>query len=267
MRVEDRILHATIDHPPINLLDAALIGDLFALVLWIGKAEEHDVRVVILDSAVDGFFLAHADVHLILAMPVERHEKPERLNAFHRLTEILRVLPVLTIAVIEGRARGGGCELAMACDLRFAARGLALFGQPEVGLGIIPGGGGTQRLPRLVGRARALELVLGCDDIGADAADRWGLVNRALPAEELRPFVQRLANRVAGYPAASVRAAKEAVDAGLPDPAPGLLDEADLFNRAWATGAGHGRIKAFLAAGGQTVEGEQNVPALLDDLP
>jgi enoyl-CoA hydratase/carnithine racemase len=114
-------------------------------------------------------------------------------------------MPKATIAVIEGIARGGGSELAMAFDMRFAALNKARLAQPEVALGIIPCGGGTQRLPQLVGRARAMEVILGCDDIDAATAEAWGYVNRALPADQLRPFVDQLANRIASYRSRSSR--------------------------------------------------------------
>ena len=111
-------------------------------------------------------------------------------------------MPKATIAVIEGRVGGGGSELALSCDMRFAALGRAVFNQPEVALGILPGGSGTVRLPRLVGRSRALEVILGCDDVPAELAERWGWVNRALPPDELWPFVDRLARAHRRLPAA-----------------------------------------------------------------
>src|SRR4029077_6198884 len=118
-----------------------------------------------------------------------------------------------TIGKIEGRARGGGSEFLLSLDMRFAALGRATLGQPEVALGIIPGGSGTQRLPRLVGRGRALEIVLGCDDFPADMAERYGWGNRALPPARLGPFIERPARRIAGFPAEAIALAKSAVAA------------------------------------------------------
>jgi enoyl-CoA hydratase/carnithine racemase len=141
--------------------------------------------------------------------------------------------------------------------MRFAALGRARLAQPEVALGIIPGGSGTQRLPRLVGRARALEIILGCDDIEADVAERWGYVNRALPHAELWPFVDRLAARIASFPAAAIALAKEAVDAADRTVVDGLLVEADCFNRSLASTETQERMRRFMAAGGQTVEVEK----------
>ena len=185
--VSDGICRATVDNPPINLLDANLILN------WRGSpsrsAVTTTVRVVVVDSADPDFFIAHADLTLIQRLPTDDTSLHDEISPFHALGEALRTMPKATIAVIEGIARGGGSELAMAFDMRFAALGKARLAQPEVALGIIPGGGGTQRLPRLVGRGRALEVILGCDDIDAATAEAWGYVNRALPPDELRPFV------------------------------------------------------------------------------
>jgi enoyl-CoA hydratase/carnithine racemase len=141
-----------------------------------------------------------------------------------------------------------------------------VLAQPEVALGILPGGGGTQRLPRLVGRARALEIVLGCDDVPADLAERWGYLNRALPPAELDPFVDRLARRIASFPPEAVALAKASVDAAMPSPLPGLLDEAHAFNRTLAVPETRRRMRAFLELGGQTPEVERDLGALVERL-
>ena len=250
VRVERGVGFATIDHPPINLLDLALIQELDRL----GAEVETDdaVRVLVLDSADPEFFIAHADVRLIQQLPAEAPPRPTSLGFFHVMVERFRTMPKATIAKIEGRARGGGSELVLSCDLRFAALGRAVLAQPEVAVGIIPGGSGTQRLPRLVGRARALEVILSCDDVPADLAERWGYVNRALPPAELTPFVERLAYRIASFPAEAIALAKRSVDAAERPTVEGLLEEADCFNRAVATPAARERMAAFLAAGGQT---------------
>jgi enoyl-CoA hydratase/carnithine racemase len=190
-------------------------------------------------------------------------ERRARLSRFAAMTEQWRTMPKATIAVIEGRARGGGSEFALALDMRFAAREAAVLAQPEVGLGIPPGGGATQRLPRLVGRGRALEIVLGGDDFDADAAERYGWVNRALPAAQLRPFVDRLAARIAAFPAPAVAAAKAALDAGEAALEDGLLEEHRLLRQALATPEATAAMERFLAAGGQTREGELDLGARL----
>jgi enoyl-CoA hydratase/carnithine racemase len=252
--VADGICRATIDNPPINLLDVNLILELGRFAGQV--ASDEDVRVVVVDSADPDFFIAHADITLIQALPRDDTSLHDELTPFHAMLEAFRTMPKATIAVIEGIARGGGSELAMAFDMRFAALGKALLGQPEVAIGIIPGGGGTQRLPRLVGRARALEVVLGCQDIDAATADAWGYVNRALPPDELRPFVDTLAARIASFPLDVIATAKRAVDAAVGDPVPGLRVEDQLFRETLAGPAAAQRMRAFLDAGGQTREVE-----------
>ena len=168
-------------------------------------AADDDVRVLIVDSADPEVFIAHADVGLILDLPPDDIGPHDELSLFHAVTEQVRTLPKATIAVIDGVCRGGGCEFAMAFDMRFAALGATVLGHPELAVGIIPGGGGTQRLPRLVGRGRALEVILGCMDIDAATAEAWGYVNRALPADQLRRFVDKLAARIASSPAVADR--------------------------------------------------------------
>ena len=246
---------ATIDHPPLNLLDLALIGELDAL----GRAVEADdaVKVLVLRSANPDFFIAHADVTLIQRLPTTAAPPPTELGPFHSMVDRFRTMTKATIGVVEGIARGGGSELLLSLDMRFAALGRARLAQPEVALGIIPGGSGTQRLPRLVGRARALEIILGCDDVPADLAERWGYVNRALPPDDLWPFVERLAARIASFPAPAIALAKEAVNAADRTVLDGLLVEADCFNRSLATHEAQQRMRAFMAAGGQTVELEK----------
>src|SRR6201985_640801 len=161
-------------------------------------------------------------------------------------------MPKVTIAKVEGRARGGGSEIALAMDMCFAEIGKAVFAHPEVAIGLVPGGGATQRLPRLIGRGRALEVLLGCNDFPAELAERYGYINRALPADELTPFVEKLAHRIASFPAHAIAPAKTAVDTGaFSSLAEGLLVEAhesDLsvvsemtqarVTEAWKVGAG-----------------------------
>ena len=182
LQMVDGVATVTIDHPPINLFDLQLYPALVKMADRLGA--DPAVRVVVLRSAVPDFFIAHFDVTLIQMLPVGA-PPTDVLNDFHRMCEAFRTMPKATIAVIEGRVGGGGSELALSCDMRFAALGRAVFNQPEVALGILPGGSGTVRLPRLIGRSRALETILGCDDIDAVTAERWGWVNRALPSDEL----------------------------------------------------------------------------------
>src|SRR5262249_9780044 len=162
------------------------------------------------------FFIAHADVNWILTLPSEKPPALTEIGPFVALLERLRTMPKVSIGAIEGIARGGGSELLLSLDMRFAARRKARLAQPEVALGIIPGGGGPQRLARLVGRARTLEIVLGCADLDAEEAAAIGYVNRAIDDSELPGFVRALAERIAAMPSEAVRLAKQAVDAAMP---------------------------------------------------
>jgi enoyl-CoA hydratase/carnithine racemase len=182
------------------------------------------------------------------------------------MVDRFRTMPKATIAKIEGRCRGGGSELVLSCDMRFAALGKAIFGQPEVAVGIIPGGSGTQRLPRLMGRGRALEVILGCEDIPADLAERYGYVNRALPPEELTPFVERLAYRIASFPAEAIALAKASVEAAELPIMEGLLEEAHIFNQSVATPSAQKRMAKLIELGGQTPEAEKDMGDILERL-
>ena len=247
---EGGICRATIDHPPINLLDLPLLAEIGRLADEVEADDE--VRVLIVDSADPEFFIAHADVELIANLPADDLALHDELTPFNAMMERFRTLSKATIAVIDGIARGGGSEWAMTFDMRYAALGKAVFGQPEVAMGIIPGGGGTQRLPRLIGRGRALEVILGGMDIDAATAASWGYVDRALPADELRRFVDKLAARIASHPLEAITRAKRAVDAAAGDLATGLRVEDQLFREALAQPVARQRLKAILGAGAQT---------------
>lgn len=250
--VADGVCRATIDNPPMNLADLPLIleADRFAQEV----AADDDVKVVVVDSADPDFFVAHADITLLQQLPTDDQSLHDELSAFHAITERFRTLPKATIAVIEGIARGGGSEFALSFDMRFAALGKARFAQPELAVGITPGGGSTQRLPHLVGRGRALEIILGGRDIDAATAEAWGYVNRALPPAELRPFVDSLAARIASFPLDVIARAKQAVDAAIGDPTRGLNVEDQLFRQTLALPDTPQRLQGFLDRGGQTRE-------------
>lgn len=259
--LEGGVVDAVIDNPPINLMDRALFGDLARLPDLVEA--EPDARVLVLRSANPDFFIAHYDVELILAAPIDGPaERSSTLNGFHHMCERYRTMPVPTICEIGGRVGGGGAELAASCDMRFGAAGATTLCQMEVPLGILPGGTGTQRLPHLVGRGRALEIVLGGDDIDAATLADWGWLNRVLAADDLRDHVARLAARIASFPPEAVGRAKASVLRATADPTPGLLEEAFLFQETLRTDAAQERMRAFLGRGGQTVEGERRVGAL-----
>ena len=260
---EAGVAWATIDHPPMNLWDATFTRDLAALI----RALDTDptTRVLVLTSADDEFFIAHADVEMIASMPPEATVADNGPAPVNQLLERLRQTPKVSIALVRGIARGGGSEIALACDLRFATPD-ARFAQPEVALGIIPGAGGTQRLTRLVGRARALEIVLGCGDVSGDEAAAIGYVNRVVSDDDIEDVVRALATRIAAMPPHAVAAAKRAVDAALPDPTPGLTVEGQAFHEARQHPDAARRMRRFLEVGGQTRDGELDVSSLLDRL-
>ncbi len=173
----------TIDHPPLNIFGPDTIPQLDEVITAI-EADE-DVKVVVFDSAVEGFFLTHYD----FVAPIENTTRlppgPTGLQPLPDMLVRLSRAPVVSIASIRGRATGVGSELALACDMRFASREKAILSHFEVGAGIVPGGGPMARLPRLIGRGRALEVFLGADDFPGDLAERYGYVNRSLPDAEL----------------------------------------------------------------------------------
>lgn len=259
-----RRLDVTIDHGDINLLDVTLFVSLLRLTEALMTAD--DVTVVVVSSANPDFFIAHFDVAAILDAASSGGAAPDEPGPFHVMVERWRTMPCATIAKVAGIVRGGGCEVVSSFDMRFADLVRARFGQPEVALGIIPGGSGTQRLPGLVGRGRALELVLGCDDLDGRTAEAWGLVNRALASDALDPFVDDLADRIASYPPSAVREAKASVLAAGHDPAPGLLHEARAFQRTLTDEAAVQRMQQFLDVGGQTHDGETDLQRTLRQL-
>jgi enoyl-CoA hydratase/carnithine racemase len=255
----------SIDNPPINLFDMPLIEEMIKLGHEL-KADD-DVRVIVFESANPEFFIAHVDVNLIQQLPASNLQKPTSPSFFHEMLETFRTMPKVTIGKIEGRARGGGSELLLALDMRFGAIGKAVLNQPEVSSGIIPGGGGSTRLPRLIGRGRALEVIMSCDDFSAELAERYGYINRALPPEELSPFVDRLARRIASFPAEAIALAKTAVDAGEGMPTrDALLEEEHCMNQALATQAARDGMQAFLDAGGQTREVELELGEMISHM-
>ncbi len=254
----------TIDHPPINLLDARLFGELAQLTERV--EDDSDVHVVVFQSADPDFFIAHADVEMILRFPDTSAETATQPNAFVQLMERIRRMPKISIGMLAGIARGGGSEFLLSLDMRFAGRTKARLSQPEVALGIIPGGGGTQRLAQLVGRARALEIVLGCGDVDAEEAASIGYVNKVFADGDLLPFVRDLAERIATLSPCAVRLTKEAVDAAGPAPTPGLVTETNFFNQVVAMPEARTSMEAFLQAGGQTREMELRLGSRIADL-
>jgi enoyl-CoA hydratase/carnithine racemase len=251
------LVTAIINNPPINLITMALFGELARL------AEELEADpaalVFVLKSANPDFFLAHFDVEALIAMADTPAPPTEAANAYHAMCHRFRTMNKVTIAQIEGRVGGGGAELSMNFDMRFGVIGKTVINQMEVPIGILPGGTGTQNLPRLVGRARAMEVILGGIDVDAETAERWGWLNRALPADAIDAHVGALARRIASFPADAVRLAKQSVDnARLPIPE-GCERESALFQTLLFSDPARHAMRRFLELGGQTREGELRV--------
>jgi enoyl-CoA hydratase/carnithine racemase len=214
-KISPHYWRVTLDHPPLNIFGPDSIPQLNEIITAIETDEE--VKVVVFDSAVAGFFMTHYD---FLARPEDTTSLPPGPSGLGPLNDMLVRLsraPVVSIASIRGRATGVGSELALACDMRFASREKAVLSHFEVGAGVVPGGGPMARLPRLMGRGRALEVLLGADDIPGDLAERYGYVNRCFPDGELDGFVENLATRIATFDKQVIRETKSFVDvASLP---------------------------------------------------
>src|SRR4051812_5183694 len=199
------------DHPPLNLMGPKFVLD-FKSILETLEADEQ-VKVVVFESAVDGFFLNHSDFLSKLEDLTSLPQGPTGLEAWPDILVRLTKAPFVSIALIRGRATGNGSEIALACDMSFASRELALLSQWEVGVGLVAGGGPMARLPALIGRNRALEGLLGSDDIRAEQAAAYGYVNRSLPDAELDAFVEALATRIASFDKWAIANTKRLVNA------------------------------------------------------
>lgn len=212
-RTSPQVARITFANPPVNLIVGESVLRLTEIVKEL--ATDPDIQVVVFDSATPDFFYNHFDLTAAADFPAP--EDRDELPAWTNLVVELSKAPYITVASIRGRTRGGGNELALALDLRYASREKALFGQPEVGSGLLPGGGGTERLPRAVGRDRALEVILTSDDYDADTAERWGWITRALPDSELDAFVDTIVARLASFDRTSLASAKAQINrASLP---------------------------------------------------
>lgn len=234
----------TINNPPTNLVDRAFVVELMALVDTLSKDEI--TRVVVFRSAHTDFYVNHFDMSGVIGQP-SSGEPRRGMSPLTALYLRLSQLPQVTIGEIRGRTRGAGGEFALALDMRFASQERAIFGQPEVGSGLLPGAGGTQRLPALIGRARALEVILSSDDYSAEEAQQYGWINRALPDDELSMHVNRLANRIANFPAAGIKHAKEMVNAATATSEVLLTDESERFQVLMKTPEVANRVKWLLS--------------------
>jgi enoyl-CoA hydratase/carnithine racemase len=252
------------DYPPFNIVDATIFQGLQDLLARMDASPS--LRVVVFESANPEFYLAHFDLTGKtgnITTAVGPSGLPILTDTFVRLTRS----PVVSIAKIRGCVRGASSEFVLACDMRFASRENTLLGQPEVGVGVHPGGGGTERLPLLVGRGRALEIVLGANDFDGDTAERYGYVNRALPDAELDAFVDALARRIASFDRRAIAAAKNLINQVSLPSADHLLDALNSFQTALTWTETQQRIEALLKRGLQRdSDFEKQWPALLGRL-
>jgi len=235
-----------IDNPPINVMGPQMVREFQELIDTL-EADEM-VRVVVFESAVDGYFLNHSDftakLEDLTSMPAGPTGLPPWPDFLVRLTR----LPVASIALIRGRATGNGSEITLSCDMSFASREKAILSQWEVGVGMVAGGGPMARLPRLIGRNRALEVLLSSEDIRGDLAEAYGYVNRALPDAELDAFVEALATRIAGFDKWAIANTKRLVNTSLsPDVELGAGWDACIASLGRS--AAQDRIKALMAQG------------------
>jgi len=260
---EGGVLFAALAAPPMNLLGPELVRDLVSLIQ---RAEaDHAARVVVFKSADPAYFISHVDVNRVK----EYRAEAAKLTGEASIGLLFRHLSasrLVTIAQIEGRVRAAGSEFVLACDMRFAARESAIFAQPESGLGVNPGAGGIQHLVRLMGRGRALEVMLSAEDYDAELAERYGWINRALPAKALGDFVRSLALRIAAFPSAGHVVVKDRVNAISLAPTEDFRRDSDLFGEGVGNPEAQEQQMAAFKHGFQSREAEMSLGRLLGEL-
>src|SRR5436309_8269451 len=237
----------TFNHPPLNIFGPDAIPQLNEIITAL-ETDKH-VKVVVFDSAVEGYFLTHYNFLARLEDTTSLPPGPTGLQSLPDILVRLSRAPVVSIASIRGRATGVGSELALACDMRFASREKAILSHFEVGAGVVPGGGPMARLPRLMGRGRALEMLLGADDIPGDLAERYGYVNRSFPDSDLDAFVESLATRIASFDKQAIRETKRFVDVASLPPDFEIAPEWDVCFASIMRPAAQERIKKLMERG------------------
>jgi enoyl-CoA hydratase/carnithine racemase len=237
----------TFDNPPLNVMGPQFVREMREVI---GDVEaDKEVKVVVFDSAVEGFFLNHSDFYADMKDLTGMPQGPTGLEAWPDILVRITRMPVVSIALIRGRATGNGSEIALACDMSFASREKTLMSQWEVGVGLVAGGGPMARLPRLMGRQRALEVLLSSNDIGGDLAQAYGYVNRSLPDGELDSFVDALATRIASFDKWAIANTKRLVNAASLPPDVEIAAGWDACMSSIAHPAAQGKIKALFEQG------------------
>ena len=246
-RVSASYWRVIMNNPPLNLMGPAFVLQFREIMEAIESDEQ--LKVVVFESAVEGFFLNHSDFDAKLEELTAISQGPTGLEAWPDILVRLQRVPVVSIALIRGRATGNGSELTLACDMSFASREKTRLSQWEVGVGLVAGGGPTARLPRLIGRNRALEVLMGSDDIGGDLAAAYGYVNRALPDAELDGFVEALATRIASFDKWAISNTKRLVNAASLTPEIEMSAGWDACMASVARPATQARLRAFRELG------------------
>ncbi|WP_343228256.1 enoyl-CoA hydratase/isomerase family protein [Rhizobium leucaenae] len=255
----------TFDNPPLNVMGPQFVLELRAIMDEL--EEDEDVKVVVFESDVDGFFLNHSDFRAKLEDLTGMPQGPTGLEAWPDILVRLTHAPFVSVALIRGRATGNGSELALACDMSFASREKAILSQWEVGVGLVAGGGPMARLPRLIGRARALEVLLTSDDMRGDLAEAYGYVNRSLPDAELDAYVDALAKRIATFDKWAISNTKRLVNAASLPPEVEIRAGWDACMKSIARPAAQERLKAFFELGfHQLGDAEDRMGAYLNRL-
>jgi enoyl-CoA hydratase/carnithine racemase len=246
-RLSSAYWRVTIDNPPWNVMGPELVREFGEIIRAVEVDEQ--VRVLVFESAVEGFFLNHSDFRADFKELTSMPQGPTGLEAWPDILVRITRMPVVSIALIRGRATGNGSELALACDMSFASREKALLSQWEVGVGLVAGGGPMARLPRQMGRQRALEVLLSSNDIGGDLAEAYGYVNRSLPDAELDEFVDALAGRIASFDKWAIANTKRLVNAASLPPDVEIAAGWDTCMASIPRPAAQGRIKALFEQG------------------
>src|SRR3982751_1585354 len=249
-KVSPSYWRVVMDNPPLNVMGPAFVLQ-FREVMTAIETDEH-VKVVVFESAVPGFFLNHSDFNVNLEEMTSIPQGPTGLEAWPDILVRLPRAPVVSIALIRGRATGNGSELALACDMTFASRELTRLSQWEVGIGMVAGGGPMARLPRLIGRSRALEVLLGSQDIGGELAEAYGYVNRSLPDAELDEFVDALATRIASFDKWAIGNTKRLVNAASLPPDVEIAAGWEACMTSIVRPAVQGRLRSLFEMGFQT---------------